>query len=132
MKRKEIVLPSNKKFGLFFSFVFLIICLFFSDYNFSFFEFVLIFTAVIFFILGIGSSAYLTPLNKIWFYFGFYLGKIISPLVIGFIFYFLISPLAIILRFFGRDELKLTKNNSKSYWVIVNEDKDDESLKRQF
>ena len=82
--------------------------------------------------MGIGSSAYLTPLNKIWFYLGFYLGKIISPLVIGFIFYFLISPLAIILRFFGRDELKLKKNNSNSYWVIVNEDKDGESLKRQF
>ena len=47
---------------------------------------------------------------------GFAMGKIISPLVLGGIFFLLITPLALILKISGRDELKLQKMPVKSYW----------------
>jgi hypothetical protein len=59
----------------------------------------------------------LTPLNKAWFLLGELLGKIISPLVLGIIFFLIITPTAIIGRALGRDELKLRRKSQSSYWI---------------
>jgi hypothetical protein len=45
------------------------------------------------------------------------LGKIVSPIVLGLIFFVLITPAALITRLFGRDELKIKKRTVESYWV---------------
>lgn len=60
----------------------------------------------------------LTSLNRLWFSIGLLLGKIVSPVVLGIIFFLLISPISIVLRLFGRDELKLKQRNLDSYWVV--------------
>ncbi len=59
----------------------------------------------------------LAPFNNAWFYLGYFLGKITSPLILGVIFFILITPIAFFTRFLGRDELKLKKIKTISYWV---------------
>ncbi|MEI8187035.1 MAG: SxtJ family membrane protein [Chlorobiaceae bacterium] len=59
----------------------------------------------------------LVPFNKAWFYLGQLIGKIVSPIVLGIIFYGIITPVALLLRYIGRDELRLNRLPLKTYWV---------------
>ena len=117
MKFKDIEKPSDKNFGYFLSFI-----LFFATtYSFFFYKnnlvyTLLIFTAAILFITLINPKI-IHPLNIIWMYLGFILGKIVSPLVLGLIFYVIITPTAMILNILKRDELKLKTKKLNSYWV---------------
>jgi large-conductance mechanosensitive channel len=72
---------------------------------------------LIFLILGLLNSKILTPLNKIWFKFGIFLGKIISPLIMGVIFFLVVTPIGLIMRVFKKDLLNLKFNNNTSYWI---------------
>jgi len=63
------------------------------------------------------SPQLLAPLNRLWYGLGVLLGKIISPIVLGLIFFVLITPVSLVTRLFGRDELKMKKRNVESYWV---------------
>jgi len=71
----------------------------------------------IFLTLGLLNSSLLTPLNKIWFKFGLFLGKIISPIVMGVIFFFVVTPIGLLMRIFKKDLLNLKYNNRNSYWI---------------
>ena len=114
MKIKNTV--SNKNFGLTFFIVFLIISFWPLMHN----EQIRIWSlviALIFLILGVSNSKILTPLNTIWFKFGLILGKIVSPIVMGIIFFLIVTPISIIMRILGKDLLNLKYNNQKSYWI---------------
>ncbi len=63
------------------------------------------------------ASQLLTPLNRFWYALGMHIGQVISPIVLGAIFFVLITPIALITRLFGRDELKIKKSFVQSYWV---------------
>ncbi len=76
-----------------------------------------IFISLFFLILGIINSTILTPLNKLWFKFGIFLGKMISPLIMGIIFFLVVTPIAFFMRLLGKDLLNLKFNNDKSYWI---------------
>ena len=89
-----------------------------------------IIVAFVFFILGLTNSKLLTPLNILWFKFGLLLGKIVSPLVMGIIFFFVVTPIAILMRIFKKDLLKLKYNSKSSYWIEKNEPKS--KMKNQF
>lgn len=65
----------------------------------------------------IAAPGLLTPLNKAWMKLGELMGRVVSPLVLGVIFFVLITPLALITRLFGRDELRLKRTNNVSYWL---------------
>ena len=73
--------------------------------------------SIIFLILGLINSKVLTPLNKLWFKFGLLLGKVVSPLIMGIIFFFVVTPTAFIMRIIGKDLLNLKFNNKKTYWI---------------
>ena len=74
--------------------------------------------SAIFFILGAFNSKLLNPLNKIWYKFGIILGKIISPFIMGFIFYFIITPTGILMKVMKKDLLNLKfDKKEKSYWI---------------
>lgn len=66
---------------------------------------------------GLLRPALLTPLNRAWFRLGLLLGRIVSPLVLGLIFYGLLTPIAWTSRVLGRDALRLKKQSNASYWI---------------
>ena len=116
MKNTELKIGSNKSFGIVFFIVFLLVAIYplINNSEIRIWSFI---TAVIFLILGLTNSKVLTPLNKLWFKFGLLLGKVISPLIMGIIFFFVVTPIAFIMRIIGKDLLNLKFNNKKSYWI---------------
>ena len=86
--------------------------------------------SIIFLILGILNSKILTPLNKIWFKFGIFLGAIISPIIMGIVYFAVVTPTSFIMKLLGKDLLNLKKNNSKTYWIEKKETKS--TMKNQF
>ena len=116
MDQKDIKIRSNKSFGVVFFLVFLLISLYplINDGNIRIWSFVI---SIIFLILGVSNSKILSPLNKIWFKFGLLLGKIISPVVMGIIFFIVVTPTGLILRLFQKDVLNLKFNNNNTYWI---------------
>ena len=116
MDRNKLKMSSNKSFGIVFFVCFLIISLFplFKDGNIRIWAIV---TAITFLILGLLNSPFLNPLNKIWFKFGILLGGIMSPIVMGLVFFIVVTPTSLIMRMLGKNLLGLKKENKKSYWV---------------
>ena len=86
--------------------------------------------SLVFLVLGLLNSKFLSPLNKIWFKFGLFLGKIISPIVMGLIFFIVVTPIGILMRILKKDLLNLKMNNNKSYWIEKSEPKS--KMKNQF
>ena len=129
MKNNEIKISSNKSFGIVFAIVFFLIALWpiIKSDDIRIWSLIV---SIIFLILGIMNSSILTPLNKIWFRFGIFLGNFIAPVVMGIIFFFVVTPIGLIMRLLGRDLIKLKNNNENSYWI---EKKDAESsMRKQF
>ena len=116
MNSKNIKISSNRSFGIVFFIFFLIVSIFplFKDEDIRIWA---VIVAIIFLILGLLNSSVLSPLNKIWFKFGILLGNFISPIVMGLVFFTVLTPTAFIMRAFGKDLLNLKKNNKKSYWI---------------
>ena len=107
---------SNKSFGIVFFIVFFIIATYPLIKNSDLRIWSLI-ISIIFLILELINSKILTPLNKLWFKFGMLLGRLISPIIMGTIFFFVVTPIGLILRVFGKDVLNLKYDNAKSYWI---------------
>ena len=127
MKLKK--LPSNRTFGLFFSFFFLII-FFLCDKN-NIVSYISLFLSTTFFILGVINAKVLFSLNYFWIKFGYFLGRITSPIILFFIFLSCILPISLILKIFNKDILSLKINkNVKSYWI--NNKKDPLNMDDQF
>ena len=113
----EIKLGSNKSFGIVFSVVFLLISIYplINNENIRYWSLII---ALVFLILGLLNSKILTPLNKLWFKFGLFLGKIISPIIMGIIFFVVVTPIGVIMRLIGKDVLNLKLNKKEgSYWI---------------
>jgi len=128
-QNKEIKLPSNKNFGIVFFIVFLIVSLYplVNSDNIRIWSLII---SIIFLALGLLNSKILTPFNKLWFEFGILLGKIVSPLVMGIIFFLVVTPIGLTMRLFGKDVLNLKYNKNKSYWIEKNGPKS--KMKNQF
>ena len=87
--------------------------------------------SIIFFILGILNSKLLTPLNKLWFKFGIFLGSIVSPIIMGVVYFIVVTPTGVFMRLLGKDLLKTNKEkNASTYWM--KRDKQDSTMKKQF
>ena len=126
---KNIKTGSNKSFGIIFFIVFIIISLYPLVYQ----EDIRIWSLVIafiFFILALLNSKILTPMNKIWTRFGLFLGNFISPIVMGIIFFFVVTPIGLLMRLFGKDILNLKKNKFSTYWIKKTNQKS--SMEKQF
>ena len=122
-------MSSNKSFGIVFFIVFLILAVYPLKNNGNIII-PLIIISFVFLLLGLTNSKLLTPLNKIWFKFGIFLGKIVSPLVMSIIFFLLVTPIGILMRLFKKDLLNLKYNSKKTYWIEKNEIKS--KFKNQF
>ena len=112
----DVKISSNRSFGIVFFIVFLIIALYPLTHS----EEIRVWSAIIsliFLVLGLFNSKILTPFNKLWFKFGIFLGKIISPIIMGIIFFLVVTPIGLLMRLLGKDLINLKYNNNKSYWI---------------
>ena len=127
--KQNIKLPSNRNFGIVFAIVFLIISLWplLSQNEIRSWSLIV---SIIFLTLGLVNSKLLLPLNKIWFKFGIFLGNFIAPIVMGIIYFFVVTPTGLIMKMLGKDLLNLKKSNKDSYWI--KKDNSNSSLKNQF
>jgi len=115
----DIKISSNRSFGIVFFIVFLLIALYPLIYNGEIRIWSLL-ISIIFLILGLLKSKILTPFNKLWFKFGIFLGKMISPVIMGIIFFLVVTPIGLIMRLLGKDVLNLKYHKNKSYWIEKN------------
>ena len=112
----EIKISSNRSFGIVFFIVFLLIALYplLKGNDLRIWSLVISF---IFLILGLINSKILTPLNRLWFKFGLLLGRFISPIIMGIIFFVVVTPIGIIMRLLKKDLLNLKYNKKETYWI---------------
>ena len=124
-------ISSNRSFGLLFFIVFIVIAFWSFRGHIEQIKFWSLGLSLIFLILGLINSKLLNPLNKSWHYLGILLGMIVSPIVMGIIYFLVVSPIGFVMRFLGKDLLRLKSNkNIKSYWI--NKDKIKSTMKNQF
>jgi hypothetical protein len=113
----EIKLGSNRSFGIVFFIVFVLIATYplLNQGEVRIWSLIISF---LFLFLGLLNSKILTPFNKLWFRFGLFLGKIISPIIMVSIFFLVVTPIGLLMRLFGKDVLNLKLNKKKSsYWI---------------
>jgi hypothetical protein len=132
MKFAEIELPSNRKFGFFFTFVFVVVAAYFYHSDNVTWAYSFIAAALMMLLVTLIKSDALLPLNKLWMRFGLLLGMIVSPIVLGVIFFGLFTPIAMLMRLSGRDELRLKYAQKASHWILRGEPIKSESFKNQF
>ena len=120
---------SNKSFGILFFIVFLIIAIWpvFTSESVRVWAIIL---SLIFLVLGIINSKLLTPFKKIWIKLGEILGKFIAPIVMGFIYFLIITPIGLFMRLIKKDLLSIKFHKEKSYWI--KRSKNINTMKRQF
>ena len=112
--------PSDRKFGIFFSVIFIFLAVYFWQKSTFYLAFFFSFLSALFLLMSKFSPSYLSHLNRAWFSVGVLLGQIVNPIVLGMIFFLFISPIAIMIRICGRDVLLMKKRNVKSYWLNRN------------
>ena len=125
----DVKISSNKSFGIIFFIVFLTIAIYplLKHSDIKIWSLVI---SIIFLILGLTNSKILTPLNKLWFKIGIFLGKIFSPIIMGMIFFFIVTPIGIFMRLLKKDLLNLRFTKNESYWIKKSEIKS--RMKNQF
>jgi hypothetical protein len=128
----KLELPSNKKFGYLFSAIFFVSSFYFFYFYNKISGYLFLSLSLIFIIISIVKPILLLPLNKLWMQIGLFLGKIVSPIILGIIFYCLITPYSIVLKFMGRDELKLKIKKKNSYWLKRNDSLNKIDFDKQF
>ena len=111
-------MPSNKKFGYTFSFIFTTTFIILLLNNRHFFAFISLILAVVMFAITSICDKSLSLANKLWMQFGLLLSTITSPVICGLIFIIIFTPLGILMRLAGRDELKLAAKVLPSYWIV--------------
>ena len=129
VKNNNIKISSNRSFGIVFFIFFLIVSLWPILNNESIRIWALVISSI-FLILGLKNSNLLSPLNKLWFKFGIFLGNFISPIVMGVVFFLVVTPIGLIMRLLGKDVLNLKYSKNKSYWI--EKDGPESKMKNQF
>ena len=112
----DVKISSNRSFGIVLFVVFLFIALYPLSYSGQVIKWSLV-ISLIFLLLGLINSKILTPVNKIWFKFGIFLGNIISPIIMAIVFFLIVTPIGLIMRVLRKDLLNLKFNTKKSYWI---------------
>ena len=117
MNMSDVELPSNRKFGLFFSAFSFILSIYFYFYSNFLLSYILITVGFLFFTVALIKSDLLLPLNNLWMWFGILIGRIVSPIVLGVVYFGLFTPMSFIMRLIRRDELRLRANNDGTKWI---------------
>lgn len=117
MNDNDIQLPSNRKFGFFFTFLFLVLGSYFLFKSSVIAASILYGASLALFAVSLAAPRVLFRLNKLWMGLGLLMGRIINPLVLGLIYFAVLTPLSFVLKLAGRDELKVKMARKETYWV---------------
>ena len=123
-------MPSNRSFGIVFFVVFVIVSFYplLNNHNIRVWSLLVSF---IFLFLGMINSILLIPLNSLWFKLGLFLGKYISPIVMGMVYFAIVFPTFLLLKFFKKNYLNIKfERNKISYWIEIKNKKS--TMKNQF
>lgn len=132
MQFAEVELPSERNFGCFFSVLFLIAACYFWYVDTEWLAYLFMMLSALFAGIALFKPNALRPLNELWMRFGLFLGMIVNPIVLGLIFFAMFTPIAILMRLFGRDELRLRIKKKESHWIKRDTLTQPESFKNQF
>ena len=133
MSNDNILLPSNRKFGIVMGFVAISIGGFVVFHQLQLIGYVLLLVGFLLILGALKNSEWLSPFNRAWMRFGELLGKVVSPILLSLIFFSIFVPVSLFFKLIGRDELKLRRTPSTSYWVERKEKAHaPESFRRQF
>lgn len=132
MKFSEKDMPSNKNVGYFYAVAFCGASVFFFVIDFPIFGYVFTVFSVLFALAAFFNTNMHLPLNFLWVRFWLLLGMVVSPIILGLIFFGLLTPLAFMMRLFGRDKLCLRINIESSHWSRRKSKTYYESFKKQF
>ena len=133
MDSTEIQLPSNRRFGTFLLTMLIVVTSVFLFYGYQHTAAWFCGTALLVAVVLIFNANLLSPLNKAWMTFGFFLGSIISPIILAVIFFGMFFPISIIIKVLGRDELALKTRRQRSLWKRRSSDTVyADSFRRQF
>ena len=108
--------PSDKSFGIFFSILFFIIFIWFYDDNLNYPDYIFLVLSLSFLLTSLYKPVLLNNLKKLWLRLGLLIGKIFHPILLGVIYFFVISPISILLKICGRDELRLKVIRADTFW----------------
>ncbi len=111
---------SDRSFGIVFGIVFLLIAAWplFSSGHLRVWA---VIASAAFFLVAFILPRVLAPLNKLWMRFGMLLHRIVSPVILGILFYLFVTPMGLVMRLFGKDFLHLRFDSSaRSYWIERN------------
>lgn len=118
VKIKSNNLPSNRNFGFLFAGVFALLSAYAAYHSAELLKiYGWLVAGMVVGLVAVVAPSLLAPFNKAWIKLGDLMGKVVSPLVLGVIFFVLITPVALITRLFGRDELRLKKTDASSFWI---------------
>jgi len=131
---ENLKLPSNRKFGFFFTSVFALLGSYFLIESLNSAAYVLLALAMLFLLATLIKADALLPLNKLWMQLGLLLGMIVSPIILWIIFFGLFTPMSLLMKLFRRDELRLKLvADRNSHWKKRNaDDAQTNTFKHQF
>jgi hypothetical protein len=111
---KNVEKNNNIIFGILFGSFFVLVGVY-STFSFQGIKIFFIVLSILIFIITIYKPNYFSFLNKQWVKLGTILGKFFSPLILFIIFFFIITPIGILLKILNKDTMSLKKK--KSYWI---------------
>ena len=130
---QNIQLPSNRRFGLFFSIIFIVISFYFFFIEKLNIGIIFLIISILFFLISIFVPKSLYVLNLLWMRIGIIIGIIVNPVIVGLIYFLLFFPIGLIMKLYGRDELLINLKNKKTFWYYKNRDRENlSSFKNQF
>ena len=116
-KEEEVKVSSDRTFGIVFTLVFLAMGVWVVSGGQSK-GLVFFVSAALFLVVAIACPSILGPFNRAWAKFGLLLGKVFNPLLLGVVFFLVVTPIAVIVRLWGKDSLHLkSKYDLESYWI---------------
>jgi len=119
-REDKIKTPSDWSFGIVFTVVFLSLGIWMLWKERSE-EWVFLVGAALLFVVALARPSMLNPFNLAWMKFGLLLSRVVNPIILGIVFFLVISPMAILRRLLGKDSLHLKFNpNTDSYWITRN------------
>ena len=113
-------LPSNSKFGFFFTLIFILGGSYLFINNCYVASYFLYSFAFILFLITTIKESMLLPFNKFWMYIGFFIGRIVNPIILAIIYFLLFTPTSLFMMVIKRDELRLRFKVYKTNWKIRN------------